>query len=315
MELINHFLPSYGYLAVFIFVALESVGSPLPGETAVIAAALYAGSTHRLNIGLIALVAAVAAVAGDNGGYWLGQHGGSRLVRRYGHWVRLDARKLKVGRYLFARHGGKIVFLGRLSTSLRPYAAFFAGLNAMRRSRFLVVNAAAGVLWAAACSFGAYALGSAAIRVGSALTIGGLAVAGLLTIVVALVMYRTMRRFEEPAAAAFPDPPPIRHAATEITPPGLAPQPATTAGSLHNANFCINTRHRQRRQPIQRGERGVGWHSRTHSLLTSCSRCAPHSSLPVNLFRDPNVMMPAWRRWRLLPATASLVPGSMDTAR
>lgn len=206
MDLITHSLHAYGYLAVFLFVALESVGSPLPGETVVIAAALYAGSTHRLNIGLIALVAAVAAIAGDNGGYWLGQYGGWRLVRRYGHWVRLDARKLKVGRYLFARHGGTIVFLGRLITSLRPYAAFFAGLNAMHRSRFLAVDAAAGAVWAAACSFGAYALGSEAIRVGSALTIGGLAIAGLLTIILTLVMYRTMHRFEERAAAAFPDP-------------------------------------------------------------------------------------------------------------
>jgi membrane protein DedA with SNARE-associated domain len=80
----------------------------------------------------------------------------------------------------------------------------------MRHPRFLVVDAAAGVLWAAACSFGAYALGSAAMRVGSALTIAGLAVAGLLTIVLALVMNRAMRRFEEPAGAGFPDPPPIR---------------------------------------------------------------------------------------------------------
>jgi membrane protein DedA with SNARE-associated domain len=210
MHLINHFLQSYGYLAVFLFVALESVGSPLPGETAVIAAALYAGSTHRLNVGLIALVAAVAAIAGDNGGYWLGQHGGSRLVRRYGHWVRLDARKLKVGRYLFARHGGKIVFFGRLITSVRTYAAFFAGLNTMRRSRFLAVNAAAGIIWAAACSFSAYALGRTAIQVGTDLTIGGLAVAGLLTVVAVLVMNWTIRRFEERAVAAFPDPPRIR---------------------------------------------------------------------------------------------------------
>ena len=134
---------------------------------------------------------------------------GSRLVRRYGHWVRLDARKLKVGRYLFARHGGAIVFLGRLITSLRPYAAFFAGLNAMRRSRFLAVDAAAGAVWAAACSFGAYALGSEAIRAGTALTIGGLAIAGLLTIMLTLVIYRTMHRFEERAAAAVPDPPRI----------------------------------------------------------------------------------------------------------
>ena len=72
---------------------------------------------------LIALVAAAGAIAGDNSVYWLGQHGGARLVRRYGQWVRLDARKLKVGRYLFARHGRKIVFFGRLITTLRTSAA------------------------------------------------------------------------------------------------------------------------------------------------------------------------------------------------
>ena len=102
------------------------------------------------------------------------------------------------------------MFLGRFITALRTYAAFFAGLNAMRRSRFLVVNAAAGIMWAAACSFSAYALGRTAIRVGTDLTIGGVAVAGLLTVVVALVMNRIIRRFEERAAAAFPDPPLIR---------------------------------------------------------------------------------------------------------
>ena len=209
MTLINHLLQSYGYLAVFLFVALESVGVPLPGETALVAAALYAGSTHRLNIGLIALVAAVAAIAGDNGGYWLGQHGGTRLVRRYGHWVRLDARKLKAGRYLFARHGGKVVFFGRFITVLRTCAAFLAGLNGMRRSRFLVANATAGLLWAALVSFGAYGLGSAATRVGTAVTVGGLAVAGALVITGVLVMKRVMRRLEQRAEEAFPDPPRI----------------------------------------------------------------------------------------------------------
>ena len=206
MALITHLLQSYGYLVVFVFVALESAGVPLPGETTLIAAALYAGSAHRLNVGVIALVAAVAAIAGDNGGYWLGQHGGTRLVRRYGRWVRLDARRLKVGRYLFARHGGKVVFFGRFVTVLRTYAAFLAGLNGMRRSRFLVTNAAAAVLWAAACSFGAYALGGAAAQVGTALTVAGLAVAGALIIAGALVKRKVMRRLEERAEAAFPDP-------------------------------------------------------------------------------------------------------------
>src|SRR5260221_9299466 len=105
LSLINHLLQSYGYLAVFVFIALESLGLPLPGETALIAAAVYAGSAHRLNIGVVFLVAAVAAIGGDNAGYWLGRSAGQRLVGRYGRLVRLDATKLKIGRYLFARLG------------------------------------------------------------------------------------------------------------------------------------------------------------------------------------------------------------------
>jgi membrane protein DedA with SNARE-associated domain len=206
--LINHLLHSYGYLALFAFVALESVGIPLPGETALIAAALYAGSTHRLSVGVIAVVAAVAAVAGDNTGYWLGGRGGSRLLQRYGRRVGLTSRRLKAGQYLFARHGGKLVFFGRFVSVLRTYAAFFAGLNRMPWRRFLAANAAGGVLWAAGVSFGAYALGAAATRVGNTVTIVGLAVGGVLVVVVPLVMRRHLARIEALAEAAYPDPVP-----------------------------------------------------------------------------------------------------------
>ena len=81
---INHFIEQYGYLAVFCFVAIESLGIPLPGETAVITAGIYAGSTHRLSPWLIWLVASLGAIIGDNIGYYIGDKGGYRLVRRYG---------------------------------------------------------------------------------------------------------------------------------------------------------------------------------------------------------------------------------------
>jgi membrane protein DedA with SNARE-associated domain len=205
LALINHFLQSYGYLAVLAFVALESLGLPLPGETTLIAAGLSAGTTHHLNIAVVALIAAIAAAAGDNAGYWLGKHGGGTLVRRYGHRVGLDAKKLKVGRYLFDRHGGKVVFLGRFVSVLRTYAAFLAGLNAMPRSRFLAANTGGALLWSVVCSFGAYALGGLATRVGSAATITGLALTAALALVLALVSRRSMRRLEERAEAAYPE--------------------------------------------------------------------------------------------------------------
>jgi membrane protein DedA with SNARE-associated domain len=200
-----HLVQSYGYYAVFALIALESLGIPLPGESALIAAALYAGTTHHLNITALAAVAASAAVIGDNAGYWVGKTGGRRLAERYGRYVRLDRAKLKVGRYLFARHGGKVVFFGRFVVVLRTYAAFFAGVSRMRWSRFLLANAAGGLLWASLYAFGAYALGSAASSVGSTITIVGLAVAGVLTLATIVIGRRSLRRLEQRAEDAFPE--------------------------------------------------------------------------------------------------------------
>ncbi len=200
-----HLVQSYGYYAVFALIALESLGIPLPGESALIAAALYAGTTHHLNITALAAVAVSAAVIGDNAGYWVGRTGGRRLAERYGRYVRLDRAKLKVGRYLFARHGGKVVFFGRFVAVLRTYAAFFAGVSRMRWSRFLLANAAGGLLWASLYAFGAYALGSAASSVGSTITIVGWAVAGALTLATIVIGRRSLRRLEQRAEDAFPE--------------------------------------------------------------------------------------------------------------
>jgi membrane protein DedA with SNARE-associated domain len=205
--LITHLLQSYGYYAVFALIALESTGIPLPGESALIAAALYAGTTHHLNIAVLAVVAASAAVIGDNAGYLVGKTGGQRLAERYGHYVRLDRAKLKVGRYLFARYGVRVVFFGRFVAVLRTYAAFFAGVSRMRWSRFLVANAAGGLMWSSFYAFGAYALGSAASSVGNTITIVGYVVASVLTVATIVATRLSLRRLERRAEEAFPDEP------------------------------------------------------------------------------------------------------------
>ena len=128
--------------AVFGLVMAESLGVPLPGETALIAAATYAGATHQLSVWAIFVVAAAAAVVGSIIGYWIGSWGGYRLVRRWGHYVRVDEPQLKVARYLFDRHGGKVVFFGRFVSVLRTYISFLAGTARMRYRRFLVASAA-----------------------------------------------------------------------------------------------------------------------------------------------------------------------------
>src|SRR5215467_10606199 len=153
---VSNLIASYGYWAVFLLVAVESLGIPLPGETALITAGIYAGHTHRLSPWLIFLVAAAGAIIGDNIGYWIGAKGGYRLARRYGSRVRLDERKLKIARYLFDTHGGKVVFFGRFVSILRTYAAFLAGTSKMAWRRFVVANASGGIIWAGIYTLAAY---------------------------------------------------------------------------------------------------------------------------------------------------------------
>jgi hypothetical protein len=97
-------LDSYGYLAVGGLLLAENVGVPLPGETILIAAALYAGA-GQLNIALVALIALVACIVGDNAGYALGRYGGRAVVLRYGQYVLLTEARLDAAQRFFDRHG------------------------------------------------------------------------------------------------------------------------------------------------------------------------------------------------------------------
>jgi len=203
---ISHLIASYGYLALFALVAAESLGVPLPGETALITAGIYAGHTHRLSPWLIFAVASAAAIIGDNIGYWIGDKGGYRLARRYGPRVRLDERKLKIARYLFDTHGGKVVFFGRFVSVLRTYAAFLAGTSRMRWRRFLLANAAGGIVWAAIYTTAAYLAGNALQRASGTIT-WVLAGAAALAIAAALLLVRRQTgRIAVRAEAAYPGP-------------------------------------------------------------------------------------------------------------
>jgi membrane protein DedA with SNARE-associated domain len=203
---VDHLVATYGYWAIFTLVALESLGIPLPGETVLIVAGTYAGRTHNLSVWGIFLVAAAGAIVGDNIGYWIGYRGGYQLLRRYGHYVRIDESKIKIGRYIFARQGGKVVFFGRFVSVLRTYAAFLAGTNRMRWSHFLVANAAGGVLWAGIYAFGSYAAGNTLRTVSGKLSIV-LGVAAVIVIAVAMLVFRRQAgRLAVAAEAAYPGP-------------------------------------------------------------------------------------------------------------
>jgi membrane protein DedA with SNARE-associated domain len=193
---ITALLQTYGYWAVLLLVAVESMGVPVPGETTLIAASVYAGTTHRLEIALVILAAALGAVVGDNLGYLIGREGGQRLLHRYGRYVRLNECRLLIGRYLFEQHGGKVVFFGRFVGVLRMWAAFLAGANGMPWKRFLAFNAMGGILWAGLVGMLAYGLGAAVLQVGGIIGIVT-GIAGMLHMTaLALNAHRAERRME-----------------------------------------------------------------------------------------------------------------------
>jgi membrane protein DedA with SNARE-associated domain len=203
---IQDLIQAYGLWVLFIAVMLESMGIPVPGETALVTAALYAGSTHLINITSVVLVAAAAAIIGDNVGYLVGRSIGIRLVVRYGGRIGLSELRLKVGQYLFLRHGGKIVFFGRFVAFLRAFAAFLAGMNRMPWLRFLIMNALGGICWASLFGAGAYLFGEQLNRVAGPARL--LLLAAAIGLVAAGIFFfrRHERELEQRAEAAIPGP-------------------------------------------------------------------------------------------------------------
>jgi membrane-associated protein len=160
---VTQLLLDYGLLILFGLIAMESAGVPLPGETALITAAVLSerGDLHH-SLFVVIVVAAAAAIVGDNIGYWLGRKGGRALLQRIpivrDHFERVLPRAER----FFRRHGAKTVFIGRFVAFLRVTSAWLAGISHMQWWRFLLWNAAGGIAWAVVISVVAYQLGRAA---------------------------------------------------------------------------------------------------------------------------------------------------------
>ena len=159
MHFLQYLIHTYGLVAVGAVVGLECVGFPLPGETALLAAAVYAGTKHDLNIVSVIITAAATAIVGRMIGYVVGREYGYWLLLRYGSYIRMTQGRIKLGQYLFMRHGGKIVFIAQFVPVLRTVAGVFAGCNMMPWRDFLIANIAGSVLWALSYGYAAYALG------------------------------------------------------------------------------------------------------------------------------------------------------------
>jgi membrane protein DedA with SNARE-associated domain len=139
-------LDHYGYAGVALILLLEDFGLPVPGETVLVAAAVYAG-TGRLNVVVLAVVAICAAIIGDNIGFVIGHFGGDRLVRRYGRYVLLTPEKLDNAKDFFNRRGALVVVIARFIDGLRQLNGIIAGTVEMHWRKFLAYNIIGATLW------------------------------------------------------------------------------------------------------------------------------------------------------------------------
>jgi membrane protein DedA with SNARE-associated domain len=201
---LEHLLHEYGYAAIFAVIAFENVGLPVPGETILITSAIVAATTHELNSVVIVITATLAAFGGAVAGFMIGRYGERHLLHRFGRYLHLDERDLRLGRYLFQRFGGRVVFVARFIAVLRSLAGLLAGANAMPLQPFLIASGFGALAWSATFGFGAYALGREieVLSARAAVVLGALVLLALIAGV--LFLRRNRARLQNEADRAAP---------------------------------------------------------------------------------------------------------------
>lgn len=137
----------YGYWAVFIGIALENTGIPLPGETITIVGGFLAGN-KELSFWGVLLSAIAGAVIGDNFGYWIGKIGGWQFLIQISKLFRIPEEKLELTRDKYSKNAAQAVFWGRFVTLLRIFAGPLAGITNMPYRKFLLYNFGGATVWA-----------------------------------------------------------------------------------------------------------------------------------------------------------------------
>ncbi|MEA2123457.1 MAG: hypothetical protein QOI80_239 [Solirubrobacteraceae bacterium] len=185
-----HISGDVGYWATFVLISIETMGVPVPGETALIASAIGASNGH-LSIGLLIVLAASAAIIGDNVGFAIGRKYGRRVFVKPGPMYNQRLALLDVGEPFFAKHGPKAVFLGRWVAGLRIASAWLAGMNKMSWPTFVFWNALGGICWATGVGLGAYYAGHTFEKVISKIGVYG---AGAIVLAIVAFFYWRHRR-------------------------------------------------------------------------------------------------------------------------
>ncbi len=205
---IDHLLGSWGYSLVFVMVLAQASGIPVLGTTALAAAAVYAGTTHRLGLPGVVFAGAAGAIIGFTISFAIGRAGGGRLLARYGPRVGLTEIRLRAAQAFFASRGGTVVILSRFVTGLRTWGGLIAGANLMPWPRFLLMNVIGGLAWSIANGVGYYVFGDAINRASTVVQIALVALAVVSFVVTVFVLRNRTRSFlrrTAPEASRAPD--------------------------------------------------------------------------------------------------------------
>jgi len=200
---IQHLVQQYGCLLVFVIVALQAFGLPLPGTTVLIAAAVFAAGAHGLPIAGVIAAGALGALAGTSAGFAVGRWGGEGLLVRLGARLRQSPERVQQLRHRFATHGGVWLFVGRFVSGLRNLTGLLAGASGMPVSRFLPISTAAALAWATINALEYYFFGHALLGASSAVQVV-MVCAGVAWLLASLTVLRrrALRQLSaEPAAA------------------------------------------------------------------------------------------------------------------
>jgi membrane protein DedA with SNARE-associated domain len=151
------------YLIVGAIILLESMGVPLPGEITLVSASLLA-ATGVTSVWGVAVAASLGAIVGDSIGYAIGRRGGRALLERFGRRFpkHFGPPHLARAERIFEKWGVWAVFFGRFVALLRILAGPLAGALRVPYRKFLVANAAGGILWSFGTAFAIYYAGRAA---------------------------------------------------------------------------------------------------------------------------------------------------------
>jgi len=195
-------LQHYGLWAIGLLITLEDFGVPVPGETILIAGAIFAGA-GRINVVVLGVVAFVAAVTGDNIGFAIGHFGGRALALRFGKYVFLTEERLDKAERFFDRRGSIVITFARFVEGLRQANGIIAGITGMHWLRFVIFNAIGAALWVGTWITIGYFAGNNITTVYHYITLYSYYVlAGLVVLIVGYIVWRRRRRRHAAAAAA-----------------------------------------------------------------------------------------------------------------